>query len=154
MIGVRARQREAFRALPAMDQLTCTRFFWSRSTRLETRTKGSNRWASYCVGAKPGSALKALAWTSAQATDCDLKSRSRKSISVWDLSLSLSFLSYHTIIIISVAILAQAISARTLRLKLRLRAASCTCFSSVLGPTETLRLLFFSRLPAVPTLDV
>ena len=49
----------------------------------------------FFVGAKPASALKALAWTSAQATDCDLKSRLRNSISVWCLSpfsLSLFFL--------------------------------------------------------------
>ena len=39
------------------------------------------------MGAKPASALKAAAWSSAQATDCDLKSRLRKSISVWGLSL-------------------------------------------------------------------
>ena len=43
------------------------------------------------MGAKRANALKAPAWTSAQATDCDLKSRSR--VSVWSLplpSLSLS----------------------------------------------------------------
>ena len=70
-------------------------FFWSHSTRLETRTKESNRWAIFfLVGAKPASALKAPAWTSAQATDCHLKSRLRKSTSVWGLSLpSLSSLS-------------------------------------------------------------
>ena len=32
---------------------------------------------------EPASALKAPAWTSAQAADCDLKSRLRNSISVW-----------------------------------------------------------------------
>ena len=65
--------------------------FWSRSTRLETRTKESNRWASFLVGGKPASALKEPAWTSAQATDYDLKSRLRKSISVWGLPPFLSF---------------------------------------------------------------
>ena len=35
---------------------------------------------------EPASALKAPAWTSAQATDCDLESRLRKSKSVWCLS--------------------------------------------------------------------
>ena len=35
---------------------------------------------------KPASALNAPAWTSAQATDCDLKSRSCKTKSVWGLS--------------------------------------------------------------------
>ena len=35
MLGVRARQRRPFRAPLVMDQLTCTRFFFSsRSTRL------------------------------------------------------------------------------------------------------------------------
>ena len=36
------RQRRPFRAPLVMDQLMCA-FFWSRSTRLETRTKESNR---------------------------------------------------------------------------------------------------------------
>ena len=40
--------------------------------RLETRIKESNRQTSFFVGAKLASALKAPAWTSAQATDCDL----------------------------------------------------------------------------------
>ena len=44
MISVRTRQR---RPPLVMDQLTCTRFFWSPSTRLETRTKESNRWAGF-----------------------------------------------------------------------------------------------------------
>ena len=78
MLGVRARQRRSFRAPLVMCQLACTHFFWSRSTRLETRTKEFNRSAKFFVGAEPASALKALAWTSAQAIDCDLKSRSRK----------------------------------------------------------------------------
>ena len=83
MLGVRARQRRPFRAPPVMDQRTCTFFFWSRSTSLETRTRESNRWAScFFEGAKPAGALKAPAWTSAQATGCDLESGSRKSISV------------------------------------------------------------------------
>ena len=55
-LGVRARQRRPFRAPPAMDQLTCTRFLWSRSTRLEKRTKESYRWACFFVGAAPRSA--------------------------------------------------------------------------------------------------
>ena len=65
------------------------------------------------MGAKTARALKAPAWTSAQATDCDLQSRSRKSISVWGLSLLLSlrlsvslfpslFFSSHIIISISI----------------------------------------------------
>ena len=43
------------------------------------------------MGAKLASALKALAWTSAQATDRDLKSSLRKSTSVWGLSLCTLF---------------------------------------------------------------
>ena len=43
--------------------------------------KGLTFWHFFCA-----SALKAPAWTSTRATDCDLKSRLRKSISVWGLS--------------------------------------------------------------------
>ena len=43
------RQKRPFRAPLPMDQLTCTRFFWSRSTRLGTRTKEPNNCASFGV---------------------------------------------------------------------------------------------------------
>ena len=82
-------------------------FFLSRSTRLETRIK---ELGSSFVGAKPASALNALAWTSAQATDCDLKSRSRKSISVW-VSLSSLSLSCSPLPLLSVFSLPPFLSA-------------------------------------------
>ena len=83
--GVRARQRRPFRAPPVMDQLKCTRLFFlihgPKSLTVER--------VFFCGVLKPASALKAPAWTSAQATDCDLQSRLRKSTNVWCLSLSL-----------------------------------------------------------------
>ena len=61
------------------------------SSRLEARAQKSNRLGKFILWVlEPASALKAFAWTSTQATDCDLESRLRKSMSVWSLSLFLS----------------------------------------------------------------
>ena len=59
ILGALARQRRPIRAPPVMTSSHASVFFWSRSTRFETRTKESNSWASFLVGAKPASALKA-----------------------------------------------------------------------------------------------
>ena len=56
------------------DQLTCTRFFSDQRVLPSSQI--------FFAGAKLASALKAPAWTLAQATDCDLESGLRKSISV------------------------------------------------------------------------
>ena len=85
MLGVRARQMRSFRAPPVMDQLTCTGFFFLIYGPKSLTVEQVFLWVL-----EPASALKALAWTSAQATDCDLQSRFRKSISVWCLSPSVS----------------------------------------------------------------
>ena len=59
-------------------------FFLSRSTRLETRTKRVQQLSKFLLmEAEPASALKDPAWTATQATDHDLRSDWRKSISVW-----------------------------------------------------------------------
>ena len=64
------RQRRPSRAPPVMDQLTCTGF-------LLVSFDPSSRWASFFCG------FWNLQAPSAQATDCDLESGSRKSTSVW-----------------------------------------------------------------------
>ena len=71
------------RTPPAMTSLTCTRFFLvSFRPVLKHGPKSLTVGRVFFAGAKLANALKAPAWTLAQATDCDLESGSRKSISV------------------------------------------------------------------------
>ena len=82
--------KATFRALAVMDQLTCKCFFLVSVDPSRNTDKRVRQWSKFSVGAELVSALKALAWSWARATDCDLQSGSRKSISVCGLSVSLS----------------------------------------------------------------
>ena len=81
-LGVRARQRRPFRAPPAMDQLTCTRFSGRVRPVLKHGPKSLTVWHVVLCLLEPANALKAPACTSAQATVYDLESGSRKGKSV------------------------------------------------------------------------
>ena len=85
MLGMRARQMRPFRAPLVMDQLTCTRFFFLIYGPKSLTVEQVFLWVL-----EPPNTLKALAWTSALGTDCDLQRRLRKSTSVRCLSLPLS----------------------------------------------------------------
>ena len=74
MLGVRAlaRQRRPFRAPLVMDQLTLTRFFRLVGPVLKHGPKSPTVGQVFIAAAEAASALKAPAWTAAQATDHDL----------------------------------------------------------------------------------